>query len=130
MVRQSLLELGAYASAVPCARLHTRHVAWEWDLRALADDAELIVAELVTNAIKASADGTARFVTLKLIADGNCLSIGVWDDSPLMPEPQPHEIDSDSGRGFEIITMLSASISVIPDQYGSGKTVWAYVRYE
>jgi anti-sigma regulatory factor (Ser/Thr protein kinase) len=126
--RQSHLDLGALASAVPCARLHTRHVLWEWGLTALCDDAALIVSELVTNAIEASADSPARFVTLKLAADATCLSIGVWDDSPQLPEPQPHEIDSDSGRGFEIVTMLSASISIIPDQYGPGKIIWAHLR--
>jgi anti-sigma regulatory factor (Ser/Thr protein kinase) len=126
--RHSQLELGALASAVPCARLHVRHVLWEWGLSALTDDAALIVSELITNAVEASADGTVRFVTLTLAADAACLSIGVWDASPHMPEPQPHEIDSDSGRGFEIVTMLSASISIIPDQDGPGKTIWAHLR--
>ena len=51
---QDFLELGALASAVPCARLHTRHVLWEWKLRNLGESAELLVAELVTNAVKAS----------------------------------------------------------------------------
>jgi hypothetical protein len=27
---QSHLELGAFDTAVPCARLHTRQVLWEW----------------------------------------------------------------------------------------------------
>ena len=41
------LELGAYASAVPCARGHVRSVAMEWGLRDLADTAELLASELV-----------------------------------------------------------------------------------
>jgi hypothetical protein len=28
----SYLELGAFPSAVPCARLHAKQVAWEWGL--------------------------------------------------------------------------------------------------
>jgi hypothetical protein len=28
---RSYLELGALPTAVPCARLHARHVLWEWD---------------------------------------------------------------------------------------------------
>lgn len=28
---QTFLELGAFPSAVPCARLHARHMLWEWD---------------------------------------------------------------------------------------------------
>ena len=46
----SNLELGALASAVPCARLHARLVLLEWGLAHIADDAELIVSELTTNA--------------------------------------------------------------------------------
>jgi hypothetical protein len=30
---RSFLELGALPSAIPCARLHTRQVAWEWRVR-------------------------------------------------------------------------------------------------
>lgn len=51
---QDFLELGALVSAVPCARLHARHVILEWGLRNLAGNTELLVAELVTNAVKAS----------------------------------------------------------------------------
>jgi len=47
----SFLELGALTSAVPCARLHARQVLWEWGLQASADTAELLVSELVTNAV-------------------------------------------------------------------------------
>jgi len=32
---QSFLELGALPGAVPCARLHARHVLWEWGLASL-----------------------------------------------------------------------------------------------
>jgi hypothetical protein len=37
-------------SAVPCARLHVRHLLREWDLAQLAEQAELVVSELLTNA--------------------------------------------------------------------------------
>ena len=52
---RSYLELGALPTAVPCARLHAVHVLRDWDLRDLSDDAALIVSELVTNAVTASA---------------------------------------------------------------------------
>src|SRR6516162_10509968 len=50
---QSFLELGAYPGAVPCARLHTRAVLWEWGLGP-GENAELVVSEIVTNAVQAS----------------------------------------------------------------------------
>jgi hypothetical protein len=60
---RSFLELGALPSAVPCARLHTRQLAWEWQLTGLSEDAELVVSEIMTNAIQINqADGrTARY---------------------------------------------------------------------
>jgi hypothetical protein len=47
---RSFLELGALPGAVPCARLHTRQLLWEWGLIALSETAELLVSEIVTNA--------------------------------------------------------------------------------
>ena len=43
---RSYLELGALPTAVPCARLHARHLLWEWGLNGLAADTELLVSEL------------------------------------------------------------------------------------
>jgi anti-sigma regulatory factor (Ser/Thr protein kinase) len=126
----SYLELGAYSSAVPCARLHTRNILAEWGIRPIADTVELIVSELVTNAVEASADSTEPYVSLRLAAEAGFVRIDVWDASPHLPEPQPHALDSDSGRGFEIVSMLASSIGVIPDPYGNGKTIWALVAYE
>ena len=51
---RSYLELGALPSAVPCARLHAKHVLWEWGLDALAEAIELVVSELITNGVQAS----------------------------------------------------------------------------
>jgi hypothetical protein len=39
---------------VPCACLHVKHVLWEWGLNALAEQAELLVSELVTSAVTAA----------------------------------------------------------------------------
>jgi len=44
------LPLGALPGATPCARLHARAVLAEWGLHDLAESAELVVSELVTNA--------------------------------------------------------------------------------
>lgn len=53
--QRSYLELGALASAVPCARKHAYLVAGEWGLAELAETLELIVSEITTNAVMASA---------------------------------------------------------------------------
>ena len=48
----SNLELGVLSGSVLCARLHAHHVLREWSLAALSDAVELVVSELVGNAIK------------------------------------------------------------------------------
>jgi hypothetical protein len=81
---RSFLELGALPGAMPCARLHTRHLLWEWQLTALADTAELLVSEIITNAIQVTqADARTAPVRLWLLADRARLLILVWDASPL-----------------------------------------------
>src|ERR1700680_336795 len=46
---RTLLELAALPGAVPCSRLHARHVLLEWGLSEIAENAELLLSELVTN---------------------------------------------------------------------------------
>ena len=95
--RRTHLELGALRGAVPCARLHARHVLWEWGLSDLDEAVELVVSELVTNAIQASA-GLSREVPgydedsqglpcvwLWLASDGRQLVVEVGDSSPRTP---------------------------------------------
>jgi hypothetical protein len=47
---RDFLEIAALPSAVPCVRYHCRQVLWEWQLRDLAYNTELVSSELVTNA--------------------------------------------------------------------------------
>ena len=51
---RDLIEFGALPGAVPCARLHARLVLAEWGLTGLSEQAELVVSELMTNAVAAS----------------------------------------------------------------------------
>src|SRR5271155_246321 len=51
---QTCLLLAAIPTAPSCARGHVRAVAREWSLPELADTAELLASELVTNAVQAS----------------------------------------------------------------------------
>src|ERR1700730_3841320 len=58
---RDFIEFGALPSAVPCARYHSRQVLWEWRLAMLAENAELLVSELMTNAIAASRSAGSDF---------------------------------------------------------------------
>jgi hypothetical protein len=135
---QTFLELGALATAAPCARLHTTLVLWEWDLGTLIHTAGLVVSELVSNAVQASADLTgSRFagywapgtppVRVWLSADDHRVVIQVWDGSDRPPVPQAVEPEADSGRGLLLVGALSEEWGCYTPEKSSGKVVWAVV---
>lgn len=123
---QSFLELGALPGAVPCARLHARHVVREWGLAALGDGAELAVSELITNAVQVSrAMSQAAPVRLWLLSDGAQLVILVWDASPQPPVRLDAGDDAEKGRGLLLVDAVSTGWGwQFPPDTG-GKTVWA-----
>ncbi len=127
----SFLELGALPSAVPCARLHTRHVLWEWGLASLTDSAELAVAELVTNAVKASrVMDWPQPVRLWLRYDRTRLLILVWDANPQPPVRIDADHDAETGRGLLLVDAISEQWNWYPDANTGGKTVWAEIAPE
>jgi anti-sigma regulatory factor (Ser/Thr protein kinase) len=125
---QSYLELGALPGAVPCARLHTRHVLWEWGLAALRDDVELLVSELVTNAVKASQSMDGMFpVRLRLFSDRAQVLITVWDADSRPPVRTDAGQDDETGRGLMLVETISKrwDWNATPDT--GGKMVWCIV---
>jgi anti-sigma regulatory factor (Ser/Thr protein kinase) len=114
----SFLPLGALPGAVPCARLHTTAVLWEWGMEKLAQPAELAVSELVTNAVRASAKahnarqapGTPAglpVVGLRLAADRLRLLVEVSDHDPGPPIPTAVDPERDGGRGLLLVEAVS-----------------------
>jgi anti-sigma regulatory factor (Ser/Thr protein kinase) len=133
---RSFLELGALPSAVPCARLHARQVLWEWRLTGDLDGTELVVSELVTNAVQRSrADGHPAPVRLWLLADRARVLVLVWDASPLPPVTMGTSEDAENGRGLLLVDAISERWGFyFPGEHGPasaagqrGKVVWAAV---
>ena len=125
----SFLELGALPGAVPCARLHTRQLLWEWGLAALTDSTELVVSELITNAIQASrATGLAAPVRLWLLSDKAQVLVLVWDASPDSPVRAAISDETENGRGLLLVEAVSQQWAWYsrPDEE-SGKYVWAQI---
>jgi anti-sigma regulatory factor (Ser/Thr protein kinase) len=88
-----------------------------------ADNASLVVSELVTNAIKASWLVHSGTVTVWFWADGRELLIEVWDGSSEPPTPVAEPTD-EGGRGLGIVAALCESWGYYPDSR-RGKVVWA-----
>ena len=120
---RSHLDLGAVA----CARLHARLVLWEWALADLAETVELVVSELVTNAIRASEGLTPGVpaVRLWLSSDRDRVLVQVWDGNHEMPVRQDPDQDAESGRGLMIVDSLSTDCGSY--QRSGGKVVWSVV---
>src|SRR4029077_4716824 len=128
------LRLAPLPGAPPCARLHARAVVTEWGLADLAEAAELIVSELVTNAVRASTapDGHPRYdgagmpvVVLRLASDGFRLLIEVWDVIPGAPAAAPPRADGESGRGLALAPGACDRWSWQSVPGWPGKVVWA-----
>jgi anti-sigma regulatory factor (Ser/Thr protein kinase) len=112
---RSQLELGPLPGAVPCARLHARLVLWEWGQSGLADTVELIVSELVTNALRAAAPGYSGYppdsrpqpIGLRLGSDREQVLVEVWDPSPEPPVTGLATDDGETGRGLLMVQTVS-----------------------
>lgn len=126
---QTHLELAALPSAVPCARGHVRVVALEWGLGELADNAELLVSELVTNAIQASEKlrtAATPVVRVWVTSDGISMVIHVWDASAAMPIRQAATaVDDEGGRGLLMVETLSKQWGTY--RKAAGKVVWVMI---
>jgi anti-sigma regulatory factor (Ser/Thr protein kinase) len=121
----SFLELAPLPGAVPCARLHAVNVLTEWGLGDLVDDAALVISELMTNAVRASAALPARPpVLLHLTAGQRFLRVEVHDSNPEKPILCTPDPGAEHGRGLAVVAALSArcgSQTTGP----SRKIVWA-----
>ena len=126
----SHLELGALPGAVACARLHARQVLWEWGLSAIAEDAELLVSELMTNATQASPSAERiQPVGLWLSSDRARLLILVHDTSRYPPYPAGRAGgDDERGRGQLIVDAISTKWGWHAQKDSRGKVVWALIE--
>lgn len=125
---RSYLELGILPGAVPCARLHARHVLWEWGLSELCEPVELLVSELVTNAVQASRlTGNGSSIRLWLRSDKNLVLILVWDGNPRPPVRMDVTEDAENGRGLLLVEAISDSWNWYRPDGMDGKIVWAQV---
>ena len=113
------LVLDAGSDAVPRARAFTLEVLATTapDLR---DDAELVVAELATNALLHGAPP----VTLRVRRLVDAVRIEVEDQGHRRPIVVRSAYDAMTGRGLTLVARLSSSWGVEAGAHG-GKTVWA-----
>lgn len=130
---RSYLELGALPTAVPCAR-HTKSILYEWGLGSSTDTVELLVSEIATNAVRASANTPGRawpryeglpVIRLWIASDRDRVLIQVWDSDHRKPIPGDPGPDAETGRGLLLVKALSTDWGHYTPQGQGGKVVWA-----
>ncbi|MFZ3554550.1 ATP-binding protein [Streptomyces sp. BH055] len=84
------------------------------------DDGELLVSELVTNAVVHTTDTT---VTVNVVDLGNRLLIEVTDSSPVRPALRTVGPEDEQGRGMQLVEAVASAWGSRREP-GRGKTTW------
>lgn len=89
---------------------------------AMLDDAQLLVSELVTNAVRHGRPAISLVVSLH----PPLIGVAVHDEGDSLPPvaPVPPDAGESGGRGLMIVDRLSSAWGVLPDHQPPGKTVW------
>ncbi|ACY95771.1 MULTISPECIES: ATP-binding protein [Thermomonospora] len=136
-LRREKLRLAALPNAVGTARRFVTAQLRGWGLDQLAGDCELVVSELVTNAVIATGDrtvpaGYARLhdrtpptIVVQLRLTWYRLLCEVWDASPRPPVPAAASPLSEGGRGLHLVAAYAAGWSAYTSPAG-GKVVYAW----
>lgn len=110
------------------AREFTRHVLHSWGLLALAEDATIVVSELVSNALRHGVRGTNQValdgIDLLLCCRAGLMACAVADpgaEAPLLLSP---DLTAETGRGLHVVEALSTAWGWTR-LGGQCKAVWA-----
>ncbi|MGC5344092.1 ATP-binding protein [Streptomyces sp. DT171] len=113
------------ALSVGRARRLLAHHLEEWDLVHLADTAELVVSELVTNAVRHAGRPGGRLILTRFERVEGGVRIEVHDandEEPSLRQVSPNE---EAGRGLALVDAFTGGCWGVSDRDGLGKCVWA-----
>jgi len=124
--------LSARPEEARTARQFVRELLSCWGLEALSDDAEMIVDELVVNAVlhgthNGMRQGAVSVLRLCMLRRVGEVMIAVVDPGNEAPMPRQPDWSGENGRGLQIVGALSHVWGWSPIA-GHGKAVWAVLR--
>ncbi|MFF1648082.1 ATP-binding protein [Streptomyces sp. NPDC058240] len=124
---QAAFRLPRHRGSVPRARAVLRARLGEWRARQdTAESGELVLSELVTNALYAPAPGD-RMVGVRIVCRerGALLRLEVSDAGEGRPRMRRPGALETTGRGLQLVDALADRWGVDERRPGIGKTVWA-----
>ncbi|MEU7558008.1 ATP-binding protein [Streptomyces eurythermus] len=108
------------------ARALLRAQLTEWKIDGeVADNAELLLAELMSNAIRHARSPAGREIGVRIARYDGRLRVEVADANHARPMPKTAATDDEQGRGLAIISALSVRWGCCPRRHGIGKAVWS-----
>ena len=128
------LTLAAMPTAVRLSRTLVAVTLKHWGLGRVAEDAELVISELATNAVKAtglvdaepswSERASLAVIHVRIVYLETRIVLEVWDGDPTPPKPVNAVPDAENGRGLAIVEALCTRWNYFHAVDG-GKVVWA-----
>jgi anti-sigma regulatory factor (Ser/Thr protein kinase) len=118
------------------ARHHLRGVLERWDLNKVADAAELVVSELVTNAVRHVWTPGRMIETRYQPTPEGGLRVEVHDAGEEVPILRGAELGDETGRGLSLVEALTGGrwgvLARAPREGAGavGKFVWAHIGPE
>lgn len=108
----------AELASAHAARRFATSVLRSWHCDEVVDVAQLLVSELVVNAVLHAGSS----VSVRLALADSTVRIEVTDSSPALPEVRPIDPSAVTGRGLLIVQALASAWGVDPSD--DGKVVW------
>jgi two-component sensor histidine kinase len=96
-----------------------------WGLAQLAGTAELIVSELVTNAVRHAREPRGRLIWTRFERFECGVRIEVHDASDCKPECREVSAEAEGGRGLVLVDSLTGGRWGVSSREGVGKMIWA-----
>jgi two-component sensor histidine kinase len=112
-------ELSSVAESVPRARAMVREAGADLP-RHVVEDAELLVSEIVSNAVQHGGPD----VRLTLLVDDSTLTVQVYDGGSGLPVVRNTGPEVPSGRGLRMVQSVSSAWGIEVEDGRPGKTVW------
>ncbi|MEV4179993.1 ATP-binding protein [Streptosporangium canum] len=127
------LELSVFPTSPYYARVHVQRVLEGWRRDDLIETAQLVISELVSNAIKAhvsppavteaAAHASPDHIWMDLYPVEAAVVLRVWDACRTPPVLRTPDLDDEGGRGLCLVDLLARSWGYYRPTTG-GKIVW------